>query len=80
MPVGLESRETDFLHGCPALAEVLGKHMTGILEFGIQGLFDNIDHVLLLMSVRKMWTWDWAQLYIARWLTARMEQEGKRME
>ncbi len=51
-----------------------------VLEFDIKGLFDNIDHVLLLKAVRKHVTCDWALLYIERWLTAPMEQEGVRME
>src|ERR1700728_5339454 len=51
-----------------------------VLEFDIKGLFDNIDHVLLLKAVRKHVTCDWALLYIERWLTAPMEQKGVRME
>jgi RNA-directed DNA polymerase len=51
-----------------------------VLEFDIKGLFDNIDHALLLKAVRKHVTCNWALLYIERWLTAPMEQEGVRME
>jgi RNA-directed DNA polymerase len=51
-----------------------------VLEFDIKGLFDNIDHALLLKAVRKHGTCNWALLYIERWLTAPMEQEGVRME
>ena len=46
-----------------------------VLEFDIKGLFDNIDHELLLRAVRKHVTCKWALLYIERWLTAPMEQE-----
>ena len=46
-----------------------------VLEFDIKGLFDNIDHALLLRAVRKHVTCKWAVLYIERWLTAPMEQE-----
>jgi RNA-directed DNA polymerase len=46
-----------------------------VLEFDIKGLFDNIDHELLLRAVRKHVTCPWALLYIERWLTAPMEQE-----
>jgi RNA-directed DNA polymerase len=46
-----------------------------ILEFDIKGLFDNIDHELLLRAVRKHVTCKWALLYIERWLTAPMEHE-----
>ena len=46
-----------------------------VLEFDIKGLFDNIDHTLLLRAVRKHVTCKWALLYIERWLTAPMVQE-----
>ena len=46
-----------------------------VLEFDIKGLFDNIDHELLLRAVRKHVTCIWALLYIERWLTAPMEHE-----
>jgi group II intron reverse transcriptase/maturase len=45
-----------------------------VLEFDIKGLFDNIDHELLLRAVRRHVTCKWALLYIERWLTAPMEQ------
>jgi len=44
-----------------------------VLEFDVKGLFDNIDHELLLRAVRKHVTCKWALLYIERWLTAPME-------
>ena len=50
-----------------------------VLEFDIKGLFDNIDHELLLRAVRKHVTCAWALLYIERWLTAPMLQEGGTM-
>ena len=46
-----------------------------VLEFDIKGLFDNIDHELMLRAVRKHVTCKWALLYIGRWLTAPMEQD-----
>jgi RNA-directed DNA polymerase len=46
-----------------------------VLEFDIKGLFDNIDHELLLRAVRKHVTCKWALLYIERWLTAPMQQD-----
>src|SRR5450759_94985 len=46
-----------------------------VVEFDIKGLFDNIDHELLLRAVRKHVTCKWALLYIERWLTAPMEHE-----
>jgi len=52
-----------------------------VLEFDIRGLFDNIDHTLLLRAVRKHVKCKWSQLYIERWLTAPMEMEdGTRVE
>ena len=51
-----------------------------VLEFDIKGLFDNIDHELLLSAVRKHVKCKWALLYIERWLTAPMEQDGNRIE
>src|ERR1700724_244894 len=46
-----------------------------VLEFDIRGLFDNIDHTLLLRAVRKHVKCEWALLYIERWLTAPMDLE-----
>jgi RNA-directed DNA polymerase len=46
-----------------------------VLEFDIRGLFDNIDHALLMRAVRKHVTCQWVLLYIERWLTAPMELE-----
>jgi RNA-directed DNA polymerase len=52
-----------------------------VLEFDIKGLFDNIDHELLLRAIRKHVTCKWALLYIERWLKAPMMQEdGTTME
>jgi len=51
-----------------------------VLEFDIKGLFDHIDHELLLRAVRKHVTCKWALLYIERWLKAPMEREGNRIE
>jgi RNA-directed DNA polymerase len=52
-----------------------------ILEFDIKGLFDNIDHALLLRAVRRHVTCSWALLYIERWLTApMMDEKGVRIE
>jgi len=52
-----------------------------VLEFDIKGLFDNIDHELLLRAVRKHVKCKWALLYIERWLKAPMElEDGTRVE
>lgn len=39
-----------------------------VLEFDIKGLFDNIDHELLMKAVRKHTDCAWVILYIERWL------------
>ena len=41
-----------------------------VIEFDIKGLFDNIDHELLMKAVRKHVTEKWLLLYIERWLKA----------
>jgi len=41
-----------------------------VLEFDIKGLFDNIDHVLLMKAVEKHTNIKWIKLYIERWLRA----------
>lgn len=41
-----------------------------VLEFDIRGLFDNIDHELLMRAVRKHTDCRWVILYIERWLKA----------
>ena len=41
-----------------------------VLEFDIRGLFDNIDHELLMKAVRKHTDNPWVILYIKRWLKA----------
>src|SRR5690242_10616296 len=39
-----------------------------VLEFDIRGLFDNIDHQLLMKAVRHHTACRWVLLYIERWL------------
>jgi len=52
-----------------------------VLEFDIRGLFDNIDHTLLMRAVEKHIKCDWILLYIKRWLTAPMQlEDGTRIE
>ncbi|MBW1940959.1 MAG: group II intron reverse transcriptase/maturase [Deltaproteobacteria bacterium] len=52
-----------------------------VLEFDIRGLFDNIDHGLLMKAVRHHVDCKWVLLYIERWLTAPMQgQNGCLME
>ena len=44
-----------------------------VLEFDIRGLFDNIDHRLLMKAVRHHTKCKWVLLYIERWLTVPMQ-------
>jgi RNA-directed DNA polymerase len=46
-----------------------------VLEFDIKGLFDNIDHDLLMRAVRKHTDCQWMLLYIERWLKAPFQGE-----
>ena len=47
-----------------------------VLEFDIKGLFDNIDHELLMKAVRKHTETQWIILYIERWLKAPFQKEN----
>lgn len=50
------------------------------VEFDIKGLFDNIDHELLLRALRTHCQIPWVLLYITRWLRVPMEaQDGSRV-
>lgn len=52
-----------------------------VLEFDIKGLFDNIDHELLMKAVRKHTDSRWIILYIERWLTTPFQnKEGEIVE
>lgn len=44
-----------------------------VVEFDIKGLFDNIDHSLLLRALKKHCQTPWVLLYVERWLTAPMQ-------
>ncbi|WP_373533395.1 group II intron reverse transcriptase/maturase [Vampirovibrio sp.] len=44
-----------------------------VIEYDIKGLFDNIDHELLMKAVRKHTSNKWVLLYIERWLKAPMQ-------
>jgi len=45
-----------------------------VLEFDVKGLFDAIDHALLLRAVYKHTDCRWVRLYIERWLKAPFQQ------
>lgn len=44
-----------------------------VLEYDIRGLFDNIDHELLLKALRHHCNERWVLLLVERWLTAPMQ-------
>jgi RNA-directed DNA polymerase len=44
-----------------------------LLEYDIQGLFDNLDHKLLMKAVKKHTDNKWIILYIERWLKTPMQ-------
>lgn len=46
-----------------------------VLEYDIRGLFDNIDHALLLRALRHHCRERWILLHVERWLKAPMQQE-----
>jgi RNA-directed DNA polymerase len=51
-----------------------------VLEFDIRGLFDNIDHGLLMKALRHHTDCSWVVLYVERWLTAPMQGEDGSIE
>lgn len=51
-----------------------------VLEYDIKGLFDNIDHELLIKAVEKHTDCSWEILYIKRWLVAPIDYKGKLLE
>lgn len=52
-----------------------------VLEFDIKGLFDNIDHKLLMKALKLHTQCNWVLLYTERWLVAPMQNaEGKVLE
>lgn len=51
-----------------------------VLEFDIKGLFDNINHELLMKAVKKHTTEKWIILYIERWLKAPFQNADGMLE
>jgi len=50
-----------------------------VLEFDIKGLFDNIDHSLLMRAVKAHTDCKWLLLYIERWLKAPFQKDDGRV-
>ncbi|MDD2621087.1 MAG: group II intron reverse transcriptase/maturase [Syntrophomonadaceae bacterium] len=51
-----------------------------VLEFDIKGLFDNIDHELLMKAVHKHTDNPWVVLYIKRWLKAPFQMQDETLK
>jgi RNA-directed DNA polymerase len=52
-----------------------------LVEFDIKGLFDNIDHQLLLKALKHHCQERWVLLYVERWLKAKMlDSDGNLIE
>ncbi|KQU16872.1 group II intron reverse transcriptase/maturase [Bacillus sp. Leaf13] len=52
-----------------------------VIEFDIKGLFDNIDHELLMRAVHKHTRETWIMMYIERWLKAPfIDSKGRKIE
>lgn len=50
-----------------------------MLEYDIVGLFDNLDHELLMQAVKKHTDNKWVILYISRWLKAPLQAEDGKL-
>jgi retron-type reverse transcriptase len=52
-----------------------------VIDLDIKGFFDNIDHDLLMLAVKKHTDCKWILLYIQRWLKAPAQlPDGSRIE
>ncbi len=52
-----------------------------VVEFDIRGLFDNLEHDLLMKALRKHCQEPWVLLYVERWLKAPMQTaDGQSLE
>ena len=49
-----------------------------VIDLDIKGLFDNLDHQLLMRAVKKHTKEKWMLMYIERWLKAPVEKEDGR--
>lgn len=51
-----------------------------VIDLDIKGLFDNLDHKMLMRAVKKHTKEKWVLMYTERWLKAPVEKEGGRRE
>lgn len=52
----------------------------GVVEFDLRGLFDNLDHHLLMKDLRHHCDCRWVLLYIERWLKAPLQEQDGRLK
>ena len=50
-----------------------------VVEFDIRGLFDAIDHTLMMRALQRHTKCPWVVLYIERWLTAQIEMPDEQL-
>lgn len=50
-------------------------HYDWVVEFDIRGLFDNINHDLLMKALRRHCKCRWVLLYVERWLKVPLQQQ-----
>lgn len=56
-------------------------HYDWVVEFDIRGLFDNINHDMMMKALRHHCKCRWVLLYVVRWLKAPLQQQdGSRIE
>ncbi len=51
-----------------------------VIDLDIKGFFDNLDHRLLKLAVKKRTKVKWVLMYIDRWLKAPIQKEGGKTE
>lgn len=61
-------------HDAIALTKARCWNYDWVVEFDIKGLFDNIDHSLLMKALRQHCNSKWVLLYVERWLKAPMQK------
>jgi RNA-directed DNA polymerase len=60
-------------HGAIAITRERCWRYDWVVEFDIKGLFDNLDHQLLMKAVKKHTDNKWVLLYLERWLVTPMQ-------
>lgn len=63
-------------HDALATARTRCWRKSWVIDLDIKGFFDNLDHDLIMRAVMKHTDCPWVLLFIKRWLTAPVQQEG----